>query len=117
HSCHDPRRRRLAIVLVIGHEQPEFEPGAVFIEQRRDALPGGQFALIVLALDALRAASLFEARAELLVFVAERLEATHAVTCSAAHSWMYLMRSAVGVPGPKRDRKSTRLNSSHGSIS
>src|ERR1044071_9127683 len=54
----------------------------------------------MLALDALRPPSLLEAGAEVRVLVAERLEATHAATCSAAHSWMYLIRSDVGVPGP-----------------
>src|SRR2546425_3994521 len=98
---HDAGRRRLAVVLIPRHEQPDLDPRAVFVEQRRDAFARGQLPLIVLAFDALRAASLFEAGAELLIFLAERLEATHAATCSAAHSWIYLMRSDVGVPGPK----------------
>src|SRR5262249_8707686 len=101
---HDARGRRLTVVLVVGHEQSDFEPAAVWVEQCGDPLARRQLALLVLPLDALRAAALLEAGAELLVFVAEALEAgsgwTHAARCSAAHSWMYLMRSAVGVPGP-----------------
>src|SRR6266545_8086690 len=97
---HDAGGRRLAVVLVPRDEQADFDPRSVPVEQRGDAFARRQLALIVLALDPLRAAALFQARAELLVFIAERLEAAHAATCSAAHSWMYLMRSDVGVPGP-----------------
>src|SRR5258705_4832355 len=97
----DARRRRLAVVLVPGDQQSDLDPGAVLVEQRRHALARGQLPLIVLTLDALGAAPLLEAGRAGLVLFAECLEATHAATCSAAHSWMHLIRSAVGVPGPK----------------
>src|ERR1041384_4112381 len=96
----DAGRGSLAVVLIVGDQHPDVEPRAVLVEQRGHALARGEFSLVVLAFDALGAPSLFEARADLLVLGAERLEATHAATCSAAHSWMYLMRSDVGVPGP-----------------
>src|SRR5439155_26452909 len=67
--------RRLPIVLVPGDEQTDFDPRTVPVEQRGGALARGELALIVLALDALRAAALFQAGAQLLVFIAERLEA------------------------------------------
>jgi len=77
----DAGGRRLAVVLVPGDEQTDFDPRTVPVEQRGDALARGQLALIVLAFDPLRAAALFQARAQLLVFIAERLEATHERPC------------------------------------
>src|ERR1700694_2261366 len=100
-ACDDSGGRCLLVVLVPRDEQADLDPGSLGIEQGGDALAGGELPLIVLALDPLRPASLFEARAELAVLVTQRLEATHAATCSAAHSSRYLMRSDVGVPGPK----------------
>src|SRR5262245_61772207 len=99
-SGDDAGRGGLSVVLVVGDEQADFQPRRVAIEQRGDALARRQFPLVMLSLDALRAPALFEAGAQLLVFVGEALQATHAATCSAAHSWMYLIRSDVGVPGP-----------------
>src|SRR2546425_6938290 len=97
---HDAGGRRLPIVLIPRDQQADLDPGTVAIEQRGDPFARRQLALIVLALDALRPAPLLEARAQLLVLFGEGLETTHAATCSAAHSSMYLMRSDVGVPGP-----------------
>src|SRR5207247_10325958 len=67
----------LAVVLVVRDQQTDLEPLAAGVEQRRDALPGGELPLLVLAADLLRPAPLLEARAQLAVFRGERLAPAH----------------------------------------
>lgn len=64
-ACNNASSRGLALVLVVGNEEPDLEEPTVAIAESLDALSGGQLALPVLAGRALRAAPFAEARLEL----------------------------------------------------
>ena len=68
HSRHDARPGRPAIVLIVGNEEADLDPGAPGIEKARHAFTGRQLALFVLPFDAFRPAPLEEHRAKLSEF-------------------------------------------------
>ena len=57
-SCHDAGAWRLAIVLIVGDEQPHFEKARAVVAQARDAFASGQLPLLVLSRDLVRPATL-----------------------------------------------------------
>ena len=83
-----PGTGRLPIVLVVGHEQAELEPGCVRIEQFRHPLARRQLPLLVHLGDTRRAAPRAQALGELPVFVGERPKAAYRSRCSDAHEVM-----------------------------
>jgi len=67
-ACHDSRGRRLAVVLVISHEESDFKETSLRIDQTGDPFARGHFTRAVLLLDFLNAAALAE-------FIFERAQA------------------------------------------
>src|SRR5690606_37660403 len=100
----DPRddagARRLPVVAVVRHEEPHLHPGLALVEQELDALAGRELALGVLALDALRAPALPQARAQLLQLARERREAPLPVVGARARA---LRRARLHHRAPGRD--------------
>ena len=67
----DAGTRRLAVVLVVRHQQPELEPRRARVEQALHPLPRGELALLVHPGDARGAAALLKPRGEPAILVAE----------------------------------------------
>ena len=84
----DARAGRLAVVLIVRHQQAELEPGRARVEQPLDPLAGRELALLVHLGDAGRAAACPEALGQRPVLVGERPQAAHGSRCSDAHDLM-----------------------------
>ena len=119
HAGDDPGAGRLAVILIVGDQQTELEPGRAGIEETLDPLSGRELALLVHLGDARGSAALPGAGRPGAGTPRSGLSralgagATHSSRrtgtwlpqgerCSAAHDSMYSIRSVVGVPGPKR---------------
>ncbi len=70
----DAGARRLPVILVVGDQQPDLDPGCAGIAKLLDAFAGGELALAVHLGDALGAAALLQAASQLEVLVGQGAE-------------------------------------------